>query len=224
MTGDSISAVVDRLGRLDSCALSDALDRLSLEGSLAGFRRWGPRRRVVGRVITVALELGPGPPGGSHLGTGALSGAGADHVIVVANSGLVEAGSWGGLLTLEAHLRGVAGVIVDGALRDVDEVEVLNVPVFARCATPRTARGRFHEVATDVPVDVEGVRVEPGSWVLADGSGVVFIPREDLLHVLPVAEEIADREARMAAALRDGGPGTEIMDARYERMLEDVPE
>jgi regulator of RNase E activity RraA len=217
---DATGTILERLVRLDTCALSDALDRLSMSGALAGFPRWGPRRPIVGQVITVALEAGPVRSSGSHLGTTALSEAGAEQVIVVANAGQTEASAWGGLLSLEAHLKGVAGVIVDGALRDVDEIEDLNVPVFARCATPRSARGRYREVATNVPVTVGGLRVEPGTWVVADGSGVVFIPRETAAKVLPVAEDIADRESRMASALREGNSGTQIMDSRYEQMLE----
>ncbi|MEN8375892.1 MAG: RraA family protein [Gemmatimonadota bacterium] len=216
MTRDAIG----RLRRLDSCVVSDALDRLSLEGALGAFRRWGRGGVVAGRVTTVALRAGSAPKVGAHLGVGALAAAGPDHVIVVANQGRTEAGAWGGLLTLRAHLLGVAGVIVDGALRDIDEVEALDVAVFARAATPRTARGRFHEVATDAVVRVEGVEVAPGSLVVADGSGVVFVRREDLNAVLPVAEEIAARESTMAKALRAGSQGAEILGSDYELMLE----
>ncbi len=64
MTGDTtISPTVARLLRLDTCILSDAMDRIAIEGVLAGFRRWGPGRTIAGRATTVALEPGPGPPG-----------------------------------------------------------------------------------------------------------------------------------------------------------------
>lgn len=207
-----------RLARLDTCAVSDALDRLAMDGAVGGFLRWGPRRRVVGRAVTVTLELGPTEPGASHLGTRALAEAGSDDVIVVANAGRTHAGAWGGLLTLEAHLRGVAGVVVDGAVRDADDVDALDVALFARAATPRTARGRFREVATGAPVVVAGTRVEAGDWVLADGSGVVFVRRGQVLQVLALAEEIAAEEAKMAVALREGRGGPDVLNGRYEGM------
>lgn len=213
-----------RLRRLDTCAVSDALDRLSLSGALPGFRRWGPPRRTAGRARTVELATGPGPAGGSHLGTRALADAGPDDVVVVANAGRAEAGCWGGLLTLEADLRRVAGIVLDGALRDVDEVDRLDVPVFAKGSTPRTARGRFHEVAGGTEVLVGGLAVSAGTFVLADGSGVVFVPEAEISRVLSLAEEIAGREARMAEELRQGHAGTAVMDSRYERMLEEARE
>lgn len=212
--------LVERLKRLDTCAVSDALDRLGLEGALTGFQRWGPPRRMAGRVVTVRLEPGPASPGMSHLGTRAVSAAGPGDVIVVANAGRTAGGSWGGLLTLQAHLRRVSGVVVDGALRDADEVAELNVPVLARGTTPRTARGRFHEAETGGPVVVCGVRVDPGALLLADGSGVVVVAARDANRVLALAGEVMDREARMAQRLKDGHRGSDVLDGGYERMLD----
>ncbi|HEX9728633.1 MAG TPA: RraA family protein [Gemmatimonadales bacterium] len=209
-----------RLAVLDTCALSDALDRLKLSGAVAGLRRFGPRRLAVGRATTVALARGPGTREGSHLGTSALASSGPEHVIVVANDGRCDGGAWGGLLTLEAHLRHVAGIVVDGALRDVDEVDRLDVPVFARSATPRSARGRSHERATGVAVTACGVHVEPGAWVVADGSGVVFFAERDAERVIAAAEEIAAAEARMAGDLRRGEFGTQVLGPAYERLLD----
>jgi regulator of RNase E activity RraA len=190
-----------------------------MEGALAGFRRWGPRGVLVGPVRTVLLAQGPAPVGASHLGTRTLDVAGRDDVVLVANAGRCEAGAWGGLLSLAARHRGLAGVIVDGALRDGDEVDAGPLPVFARAATPRTARDRYHEVGCDVPVTVESVRVQPGDIVMADGSGVVFIPIDDVARVIAIAEEIAEEEARMASALASGGHGTDVLDERYERLV-----
>jgi 4-hydroxy-4-methyl-2-oxoglutarate aldolase len=214
-------AIRGSLERLDTCALSDALDRLSVNGAVSGFLRWGPLRRVAGRVRTVALA--PGPGSGSHLGTRTLAAAEPGDVIVVANEGRCDAGSWGGLLTLEAEIRGVAAVILDGALRDVDQIEQLGVPLFARSATPRSARRRFHERATDVAVTIDDVSIEPGCWALADGSGVVFVPACHLNNAITVAEEIAGEELRMEDALRGGARGRDVLGARYEKLLDPEP-
>lgn len=232
-TPDRGRLIPERLRALDSCVVSDALDRLGLEGAVEGFLRWGPGVRVAGRAVTMALEPGAAPEGAcrshgshsasSHLGTRALARAGPDDVIVVANGGLKGGGAWGGLLGLEAHVRRVAGVVVDGMLRDADEVDELSVPVLARGTTPRTARGRFHEASSGEPVEVGGVRVEPADWVLADGSGAVFVGQDHVGAVLDLAEELAAREGRMAAALRRGEPGVRVMDVSYERMLDVDP-
>jgi regulator of RNase E activity RraA len=91
--------------------------------------------------------------------------------------------------------------------------------VFARGATARTARGRIVEAATDGPVTIGEVAVAPGDYAIADGSGVAFIRAPDAARVLAVAEEIAQREAAMAAALDGGKPITEVMGTDYEHML-----
>lgn len=221
MTAESLAEATARLQRLDTCAVSDALDRLGLDGALGGFRRWGGSGVVAGRVTTVLLEAGPAEAAGPHLGTRALGAAGPDNVIVVANQGRTEAAAWGGLLTLQAHLRRLTGVIVDGALRDADEIGRLGVPVFGRTASPRTARGRFHEVATDVAVRIEGVTVGPGDLVVADGSGLVFVRGHEVEAVLGLAEEVAQCERRMAEALRRGDAGADVLGAVYERMFEE---
>lgn len=217
-----MNTATDRLARLDCCAVSDALDKLTLTGVVSGLPRLSGSGRIAGRVITMKLGTGAPPPGPTrHLGTTAIEAANPGDVIVVEQTSGVEAGSWGGILTLGAKLRGVAGVIADGPVRDIDEAKSFDFPVFARACTARTARGRVVELATNGPVEIGTVTVYPGDYVIADGSGVVFIKAEDIERVLEVAEYIAAREAAMAEALRAGRPITEVMGANYEHMLKE---
>jgi 4-hydroxy-4-methyl-2-oxoglutarate aldolase len=211
-----------RLAALDSCACSDALDRLGLLGVASGLRPLTVARRVTGRVITVAL--GPvgsaaASGGGRHLGTAAIEAAQPGDVIVVAAGGRVDAAGWGGVLSLAATMRGVRGVIVDGACRDVDESTSLGLPVYALAAVPATARGRQAEVGWNTPVEVAGIAVVPGDLVVADGSGVVFVPASRAADVIVAAEQIATREAAMARRLRAGEPASAVLSADYEQML-----
>ena len=209
-----------RLARLDCCAVSDALDKLKLAGVVSGLPQLSGSGRIAGRVITMKLGTGAAPPGPTrHLGTTAIEAAKPGDVIVVEQTSGVEAGSWGGILTLGAKLRGVAGVVADGPVRDIDEAKSMDFPVFARSCTARTARGRIVELATNGPVTIGAVAVNPGDYVIADGSGVAFIKPEDVARVLEAAESIAAREAAMAQALREGRPITEVMVANYEHLL-----
>ena len=211
---------VERLARLDTCAVSDALDRLQLAGAVTGLQRLSTTRRIAGRAVTVKLGAGAAPAEPArHLGTAAIEAARAGDVIVVDNRSGIDAGSWGGILTLGARLRGVAGVVADGLVRDIDEARGQDFPVFARGCTARTARGRIVELATNAPVTIGEAEVDPGDYVLADGSAVVFVRRADIERVLEAAELIAEREAAMARALREGRPITEVMGASYEHML-----
>jgi regulator of RNase E activity RraA len=213
---------VERLSRLDCCAVSDALDKLKLTGVVTGLPRLATNRRIAGRAVTVRLGVGSARSGTTrHLGTTAVEAAGPGDVIVVEQRSGIDAGSWGGILTLGAKLRGVAGVIADGPVRDIDEAKGHDFPVFARACTARTARGRIVELSTNEPVMIGDVRVAPGDYVIADGSAVVFVRAEDIDRVLEAAELIAGREALMAKALREGKPITEVMGANYEHMLKE---
>jgi regulator of RNase E activity RraA len=211
---------VERLRRLDCCAISDALDRLKLGGVVSGVPQQSGETRIAGRAVTVKLGIGAGPKGPPrHLGTGAVDAAGPDNVIVVEQRSGIEAGSWGGLLTLGAKIRGVAGVVCDGPVRDIDEARAQDFPIFARALTARTARGRIVELATNVPIVFETVTVEPGDYVVADRSAVIFIAAADVARVLDAAETIAAKEAAMAKALLAGTPISQVMAADYEHML-----
>jgi regulator of RNase E activity RraA len=213
---------VARLKRLDCCAVSDALDKLHLSGVAQGLAPLTSSRRVAGRVLTIKLGLGAPPPGKPrHIGTTAIESAQPGDIIVVEQRSGVHAASWGGILARGAKLRRVAGVIADGPARDIDEARQLDFPVFARGATPVTARGRIVELANNVPVMIGDVEVRPGDYAIADSSGVAFISAANIERVLATAEEIARREAAMVKALRKGQPITEVMGATYENMLKD---
>ena len=212
-----------RLGRLDSCAVSDALDKLGLTGAVAGIHRVSTDRRISGRVVTVKLvkddpEDGR-PVSARHLGTAAIEAAQPGDVIVVEQRTGIDAAGWGGTLSLGASLRGVAGVIIDGPARDVDESRQHDFPVFSRDHTARTARGRLVEAATNLPITVGDVAVSPGDYVVADGSAVVFVTANEISRVLDAAETIAARETAMAEALRSGTPISQVMGKSYETML-----
>ncbi len=213
---------VQRLRRLDACAVSDALDKLRLPGVVTGLPQRSGRGRIAGRAVTMKVGPGTPPPGPPrHLGCSAIEAAGPDDVIVVEQRSGIEAGCWGGLLTLGAKVRGVAGVIADGPLRDVDEAVAYEFPVFSRSLTSLTARGRVVELGTQVPVQVGSVEVTPGDYVLADQSAVIFIAERDIGRVLDAAETIVAREAAMAKAIAAGTPIGQVMGGNYEHMLKD---
>jgi regulator of RNase E activity RraA len=215
-----MDAVITRLARLDACAVSDALDRLGLAGVVTGLQRLSSGRRICGRVLTVRMEKDDGrPPASRHLATTAIEMAQPGDVIVMEQRTGIDAACWGGNLSLGAKLREVAGVIVDGPARDVDEAREYDFPVFARSATAHTARGRIVETGTNVPITVGDVTVTPGDFVVADGSAVAFIAQGEIDRVLEAAEAIAARERAMVAALRDGTPISEVMGRSYENML-----
>jgi len=217
---DSITV---RLSRLDACALSDASDKLGIHSCVTGLAPLSAARKIFGRVHTVKLVKKEDvlPPSGKpvHLGANAIMACAPGEIIVVEQNTGLDAGSWGGILSMGAKVRGVAGVIASGPVRDIDEAKQMDFAVYGPRTTARTARGRLVEAATDVPVVIGGITVEAGDYVLADGSAAVFVRAADAERVIGEAEKIARREAAMAKALMQGRPITEVMGADYEHML-----
>ncbi len=210
---------IERLARLDTCAVSDALDRLGLSGAVSGIRPLTGPHMIAGRVVTVKLVSALGRKSKEHLATAAIEASGPGDVLVIEHRSREDCAGWGGILSRAAKLRDIAGTLVEGSVRDVDESREIGYPVFARRAVPTTARGRIVEEGWNLPVDVGGVTVHPGDFVIADGSGVVFVAKARIEEVLLAGEEIAARERAMAEAVESGAPVSRVMGGEYETML-----
>jgi len=117
-------------------------------------------------------------------------------------------------------MKGVAGVIAEGLVRDVDEAREIGFPIFCRGFTALTARARVHEAATDVPIRVGDVTVEPGFYVVADSSATIFISPADAERVLAAVTSIAARETEIIRRLEAGETASAALGANYEHMLQ----
>ena len=214
-----MSAYVERLLKLDTCLVSDALDALNLPGAVCGIAPFITGSKIAGRVKTVKLGAPIEGIPKVHLGAGAISSADPGDIIVVEHRGNDDVSGWGGLLSRGAQRAGVAGVIIDGGCRDIDEYRTLNFPVFARAAVPVTARGRVSEHSFNQAITVGGTAVYPDDLVFADGSGVVFIRAGKEDEIIGLAEKLYRKELLMIEAIESGKPITEVLGANYEDML-----
>lgn len=216
-----MTELTERLLALDTCAVSDALDHLHLSGATTGVRPMhGGCGKVAGYARTVEVTDAPAAPAGRHLATRTVAAAGPGDVIVIANRGRAGVSCWGDILTVAAQVNQIEGTVIDGACRDADAVAAAGYPLWARAAVPVTARGRIAERGSDVPVLFDGVLVRRGDLVLADGSGVVFVPAGQAAEVIEAAERLARRQEAMAAAIRAGEPVIDVMaDARFRTAL-----
>jgi regulator of RNase E activity RraA len=211
---------VARLRKLDVCDLSDALDALKLAPAVTGLRPLGTPRPIAGRAVTVRLVAGPPPTASTrHLGTAAVEAGGPDDLIVIEQRSGIDAAAWGGILSRAALHRGIAGTIIEGPGRDVEEADAVGYPVYARSSTARTARGRIYEAEFQVAITLGGMTVTPGDYVAADRSGCVVIPASRIDDVLSRAEDIRTKSERMAEAVARGVPVSQVMGGDYENML-----
>ena len=212
--------IIERLIKLDTCAVSDALDSLNLKGATWGVRPQWPCPKIAGRAVTMKIKPAGLQQPTQHLGTAPIEAAQPGDVIVIDNGGKLEFSCWGGLLALSAKLKGVSGVVIDGASRDIDEARELEFPVYARGVVPMTARNRVVQESYNQEIQFAGVQCRPGDLVLADGSGIIIIPREKEEEVVAAAEAIYAKEQEMAAGIRKGYSGLEMLEKLgYEQML-----
>ena len=148
---------------------------------------WIGRTKIVGRALTVKVPAGEGA-----IVSRAIELAGEGDVIVIAGQGVCQCSYWGDHRSLCARLQGAAGVVIDGAFRDLEGCEEAGFPVFARVLTCGTAQ-KTGEGQINVPVSCAGVAVNPGDFIVGDVNGVCVIPRDQ-------AETVLERAAKKVAA------------------------
>lgn len=210
-----------RLERLSTTNVADALDALGLKGATYGIRpMWPSMKKVVGRAVTIKITAAGLTKSKHHLGVKAIDAAQPGEVVVIDNGGRLDTSCWGGILANGAQMKGISGVLIDGACRDVDDCVDIDFPVYARGAVVATARGRVMEEATNVMIQFAGVQVRPGDVFIADKSGVAVIPQEKLDEVLAKADELYQKEEAMVAEIRAGKSMIEVDEKySYEKML-----
>ncbi|MEM5294385.1 MULTISPECIES: RraA family protein [Paraburkholderia] len=192
---------VARAAKLETATLSDALDRLGLNGQCSRIKPRDPSFRMAGRAFTILYG-----PAASPAGTVGdfIDDVPPGSVIVLDNGGRTDATVWGDILTEIAHRRGIAGTVIDGINRDVHLCLSLGYPVFSKDNWMRTGKDRVQVEATNVPVNIGDVRVAPGDLLRGDADGVISIPKEHEERVLAAAEEIDAAERAIRAAVASG--------------------
>ena len=192
---------IERLSKLDTATLSDALDRLGVVGQCRAVMPVSPRFRLAGRAWT--LQYGPAATPAGTVGD-YLDDLEPGTVVVLDNRGRTDATVWGDILTELAHRKGIAGTVIDGINRDAALCLELNYPVYSRGHWMRTGKDRVQVEATQVPVSIGGARVCPGDLLRGDADGVVVIPKALEDEVLAVAEHIQETENAIRSAVRGG--------------------
>jgi 3-hexulose-6-phosphate synthase/6-phospho-3-hexuloisomerase len=193
---------------VSSANLSDALHR---GGVLQGIRPLFRGIRMVGRAVTVRTY-----PGDWAKPVQAIDVAEPGDVIVI-DSGGVGPAIWGELATHSAIQKGLAGVVIEGAIRDSDEIVALKFPAFSRYVMPNAGEPKgFGEVG--VPVVVGNVRVEPGDWVLGDGDGVVVLPRTLAVEYANRSMDVLEKENRIREEIKEGSTLSKVTELlRWEK-------
>ncbi len=213
--------LVEAFKAISTCNISDALDKLGLPCGTYGISPLYDVPRIAGTAITMKIvPYGSNNPSG-HMGADPLDAAEPGDVLVFDNGGRLDQNCWGEIVTHAALQKGVVGVIVDGAARDVDVTKEMGFPVFARGTVPLTARKRNVQGDYNCPVRIGGLQVNPGEIVVADSNGIVVIPTDRAEEVLKVCKEMEVREAEIIRKIKAGVSFRDVDKASgYDTMLQ----
>ena len=211
--------LIARLRRLATSTLANALDDVGLIANAAiALRPVAPAARLVGPAVTVKQLTGEyGSFESADFKVGDMIDAAGPGDVLVVDSGGAPYSTWGGTASFAAKTKGIAGLVVDGAVRDREEIEALGFPVFARHVVPTTGRRRLKVEAINIPVGIDGVVVAPGDLLVADGSGIVCLPRDQAADLAARAEAMAADDEAAIGDLKAGLTFSEAM-AKYKKI------
>jgi len=183
--------------------VTDAMHR---KGAMEGMVSICGDVKMVGRAVTVQTFSGDWAKP-----VEAIDVAGPGNVIVINNDGATHVAPWGELATLSCVRKGIAGVVIDGAVRDVDDIRKTKFPVFARAIVPNAGEPKgFGEINAEIRC--AGQFVNPGDWIIGDESGVVVVPKERAYEIARRAVEVRKNEERIREEIRRGSTLSQVAD------------
>ncbi|MDD3974647.1 MAG: orotidine 5'-phosphate decarboxylase, partial [Methanothrix soehngenii] len=186
--------IVSLLRSVSSSNISDAMHR---KGAMRGIHPLIPGKKIVGKAITVQTFAGDWAKP-----VEAIDLAGPGDVLVIYN-GSKNIAPWGGLATLSCKIKGVEGVVVDGAVRDLQEIRPMDYPLFSSDVVPNAGDPKgMGEINSEIVCG--GQTVRPGDYIVGDDSGVVVIPKERAYEIARRAKEVEKTENRLFEEISRG--------------------
>ena len=192
--------LISLLKEVSTPNISDAMHR---KGAMRDIHPINAGTKMAGTAITVQTFAGDWAKSVEAIDLG-----GPGKVIVIYNGSNYVA-PWGGLATLSCKIKGIEGVVIDGAVRDVDEIRAMNYPVFASAIVPNAGEPKgMGEINAEITCG--GQLVKPGDYIVGDDSGVVVIPRERAYEIARRAKEVEKNESRMYEEIRRGSTLSQV--------------
>lgn len=214
--------LLDGFSKVAIASVSDAVDQVvGQRGFLAHDMR--PRivgekvpQRIAGRARTAILRQTTPDKATAQLSAKhsveMIDNAKAGEIGVIVVEGTLDVAGAGGLMATAAKSREMAGLIIDGAIRDVIEIRGLGLPVFARSVAPSSSVSRWASVSNQQPVECAGVTIKPGDIIVAGEDGAVRVPADRAAEVLKKAQEIDERETKMVPYIKEQKSLTKVVE------------
>jgi len=202
--------MIEGFRELDVPTVSDAMDKLKLQGGLLGIKPVLPDTYICGQAFTVHYM-----PCGTEKGTVGdfIDDIEAGEVAVLDNGGRDYCTVWGDIMSVYASQKGIAGTVIDGVCRDINIIREIQYPIYTKGTYMVTGKDRVYADSINEPVCVSGVQVVPGDLVLGDNTGVIVVPRIHAEEVLTTARRIAEVEDVIMGYVKSG------MDLKEARRL-----
>lgn len=189
--------------------ITDAMHR---KGAMAGLVSLCGNVKMVGRAVTVHTTAGDWAKP-----VEAIDVAKEGEVIVINNDGVTDVAPWGELATESCRRKGISGVVIDGAVRDIDDIRSMKFPLFAKAVVPNAGEPKgFGEINAEIRC--AGQYVRPGDWIIGDESGIVVVPQERAYEIARRALEVRKNEERIREEIRRGSTLSEVAELiRWEK-------
>lgn len=188
----------DLRGAFEQCSTSNISDAMHRKGAMdAGIvaRQTGPR--VVGRAVTVFTADGDWAKT-----VEAIDVAQPGEIIVIDQRG-GQTAMWGELASESCKVKGISGVVTDGAVRDIDDIRAMEFPIWSRWVVPNAGEPKgFGEIGGEIKCG--GQTVRNGDWIIADDMGVVVVPQDDAHEIANRSLEVLEKENRLREEIRRG--------------------
>lgn len=178
--------------------IANALDDLGIHGVIVGLRAVVPGTKAIGPAVTVREQTAAyGSFAVEDFKVGHMIEAAAPGSVIVVDNGGNPVSTWGGMASRAAQVKGIAGLVVEGGVRDWEEQQQFRFPLFARHVVPTPGKTRIKVEAIGEPITIEGVLINPGDLIVADGSGICVLPIGRAEAILQMAAKFAadDRQA-----------------------------
>lgn len=198
----------EAFSRVSTCNISDAFHKQGIIHGLNPYIKSGDR--MVGRALTVQTTNGDWAKP-----VEAIDQAKEGDIIVIDVGGAPVA-VWGELASNSAMMMGVKGVVIDGAIRDIDDIKALNFPAFARTAVPNAGEPKGYG-GIGIEITVGGQTVRTGDWIIGDESGLIVVPKEKAVEVANRALAVHENEDRTREEIRRGSTLSKVNElAKWE--------
>ena len=212
MKEEMLQEVCERYKKLYTGAIGDILDKRGLRNQILPYyiQSMTGNMKIAGPAFT-----GYGAPIADITGTDMerrlqmLDSITPLTISVWSTGGDMESAHWGEIMSTAARERGCQGAVLDGGVRDMDFINEMGFPVFARFKSPASSIGRWEIKQWQIAIKIGNTVIKPGDFIFGDVDGVVVVPMELTLEVLKAAEDIASREDGMRKELGEGMPITE---------------